>query len=173
MIQNLRRVRMGIQDILRTMVCVAGLAAASIQSASASQVLYDGIGFLTGQQSFTDSFAVSGPGTLTVTLSDFAWPVALSSLDLVMSSSQGLLGPEMGAGTANFNVAAGGNVFAQWFGTAQGPLDAGVYGLKVQWTPIAPVPLPTSIALLLSGLGLLAWQRRARDGMGSCTPKAS
>jgi hypothetical protein len=164
---------MRIQAILRTIVCVAGLAVASIQPANASEVLYDGIGFMTGQQSFTDSFAVSGPGTLTVTLSDFAWPVALSSLDLVMSTSQGLLGPEMGVGTANFKVTAGGNIFAQWFGTAQGPLDAGVYGLKMQWTPVSAVPLPTSIALLMSGLALFAWQRRAREETGSRVPEAS
>jgi hypothetical protein len=157
--------------ILQTTLCVAGLAAASIQTASASEVLYDGIGFLVGQQSFEDSFTVSGPGTLTVTLSDFAWPVALSSLDLVVGTSRGLLGPEVGTGTSTFQVTAGGNIFAQWFGTAQGPLDAGVYGLKVQWAPTATVPLPTSIALLLSGLALLVWQRRDR-GWGSRTPLA-
>jgi hypothetical protein len=162
---------MKFQSILRTMVCVAGLAVASIQTACASEVLYDSIGFLVGQQSFEDSFTVSGPGTLTVTLSDIAWPVALSSLDLVVGTSRGLLGPEMGTGTSTFQVTAGGNIFAQWFGTAQGPLDAGVYGLKVQWAPTATVPLPTSIALLLSGLALLAWQRRER-GMGGRTPIA-
>ena len=159
---------MRIHGILKAIVCAAGLAVAAIQTAGADQVIYDGTGFLTGQQSFTDSFAVSGPGTLTVTLSDMAWPVQLSSLDLVMSSSQGLLGPEMGAGTQSFKIAAGGDLFAQWFGTAQGPLDAGVFGVKIEFTPVTPVALPTSILLLLSGLGLLAWQRRTRgtaDGM--------
>lgn len=154
---------MGIRATFKAIVCLAGLAAASIQTAGASEVLYDGVGFLVGQQSFEDSFTVNGPGALTVTLSDVAWPVALSSLDLVVGTSQGLLGPEMGAGTATFQVTSRGNIYAQWFGTAQGPLDAGVYGLKVQWAP-TPVPLPTSIALLLSGLILLAWQRRERGG---------
>jgi hypothetical protein len=159
---------MRMSAILRAIVCVAGLAAASIQTAGASEVLYDGVGFFTGQQSFEDSFAVSGPGTLTVTLTDFAWPVALSSLDLVMSSSQGVLGPEMGAGTSTFKITAGGNIFAQWFGTANASsaLDTGLYGVNIQFSPVAPVPLPTSIALLLSGLALFAWQRRER-GMAS------
>jgi hypothetical protein len=67
----------------------------------------------------------------------------------------------MGAGTASFKVKAG-DVFAQWFGTAQGPLDAGVYSMKIDFIPAGQtvVPLPTSLALFVSGLGLLAWYRR-------------
>src|ERR1700722_9505836 len=159
-----RRSSMRNQAILKTIVCVAGLMAASAQCAGASEVLYDGIGFMTGQQSFEDSFTVAGPGTLTVTLSDIAWPVALSSLDLVVGTSHGLLGPEMGPGTATVQISSGGTVFAQWFGTAQGPLDAGVFGLKVQFSPTTPVPLGTSMSMLLSGLALLAWQLRAARG---------
>jgi hypothetical protein len=64
--------------------------------------------------------------------------------------------------TQIFNVSAG-NITAQWFGTPQGSLNTGVYGLEIQFQPGSPVPLPTSIALLLSGLGLLIWQRRTRN----------
>jgi len=144
--------------ILHALACAAGLAAASIQAACASETIYDSAGFLTGQQSFEQSFTVSGPGQLTVTLSNYTWPTSLSSLNLVIGNASGLLGPEMGAGSEDFQL-TGGKIFAQWFGTAQGPLDTGVYGVKIDWTP-AVVPLPTSIGLLLSGLALLAWQRR-------------
>jgi hypothetical protein len=129
--------------------------------AIADEVLYDSSGFVQGQQSFEESFAVTGPGTLTVTLSNINWPVSLANLNLLVSTSQGLLGPEMGAGTATFNMSHGGTIFTQWFGTAQGALDAGVYGIKVNWAPTA-VPLPASIALLVSGLILLGWMRRER-----------
>lgn len=143
-------------------LCGAGSLAA--QSAGASEVIYDSIGFIQGQQSGMESFNISGPGTLTVELSNIAWPVALGSLDAVISSASGLLGPEMSDGTQSFQLTHGGEIFAQWFGTAQGPLDVGVYGLKIDFQPsgVAPVPLPTSIALLASGLGLLIWQRRHR-----------
>lgn len=149
---------MNIKALLITLVGVAGLAAALPQAARANEVLYDSIGFMQGQQSFSDSFSVDGPGTLTVTLSDIAWPVPLASLNFVLGTAQEMLGPVIGPGTASYQV-SGGNLVAQWFGTAQGPMATGVYGLKLEFTP-ATVPLPTAIALLLSGLALLAWQRR-------------
>jgi hypothetical protein len=155
---------MNIRHFLGLMVCLLGASAA--RTAAASEVLYDSSGFLSGQQSFVQSFNITGPGTLTVTLGNVDWPQQLASLDMVLSSgSGGLLGPEMGAGTDSFHV-NGGLVYAQWFGTAQGPLDTGLYSLNVQFLPSAlPVPLPASIALLLSGLGLLAWQRRGQGAV--------
>ena len=150
---------MRMSAILLAIAGFAALSGAPIRSASASEVILDSSGFITGQQTLTDTFSVSGPGTLTVTLTDMVWPVALASLDMTVGTAQGLLGPEVGVGTNSFQVNGGGQVIAQWFGTAQGPLDAGVYGLKIEFTP---VPLPASIVLLLSALGLLLWQKRER-----------
>jgi hypothetical protein len=130
-------------------------------AAHADTVLYDGTGFVVGTQSFVQSFDLTTPGTLEVTLTNVAWPEQLASLNMLLGSANGAMGPEMGAGTASFKVKAG-DVFAQWFGTAQGPLDAGVYSMKIDFIPAGQtvVPLPTSLALFVSGLGLLAWYRR-------------
>jgi len=158
---------MNMNSRLRWAAAIGAVAFATLGAGrSQAAVIYDGVGFLQGSQSFTDSFSVAAPGTLTVTLANVAWPQQLASLSLVMSSPTGVLGPLMGPGTATYDVLAG-NLTAQWFGTAQGPLDTGVYSLQIQYSPNGgtsgnPVPLPTSIALFLSGLGLLIWQRRIR-----------
>jgi hypothetical protein len=129
--------------------------------ARADTVLYEGTGFLQGTQSFVESFYLSTPGTLTVTLTNVAWPEQLSSLNFLLTAPGAPMRSEMGAGTEKFEVKEG-EFFAQWFGTAQGPLNTGVYSMKIDFQPAAaPVPIPTSIVLLLSGLALLLWQRRA------------
>jgi hypothetical protein len=128
-----------------------------------SEVLYDGIGLISGQQTVSDSFSVSGPGTLTVTLQDMAFPTPLANLGLVVSNAQGLLGPESGAGTMTYQVGGPERIYVEALATAGGSLDTGVYGLDVMWKPsVTPVPLPTSLALLASGLLILGWQHRQR-----------
>lgn len=147
------------------MILGLGFCALPMTRANADTVLYDGSGFMRGTQSFSDTFNLTAPGTLTVTLSNVAWPQPLASLNFLLSTDNGMMGPEVSAGTYSYNIVAGGNVFAQWFGTAQGPLNAGVYSLKIDFQPLGgmPVPLPASAVLLLSGLAMLLWQRRARN----------
>jgi hypothetical protein len=158
------------KQIIRTLLLLGASAGVSLSptSAKAAQVLYDGAGFVVGTQAFSDALTLPSAGTLTVTLGDAHWPQPFSSLDLLLSTARGQVGPEVGVGTTHFDVTAAGTYFVQWFGTAQGPLNAGVYSLDIQFQPIAgpvgsPVPLPTSILLLLSGCGLLMWQRRSRE----------
>jgi hypothetical protein len=153
---------------LKSITTASLLLAAWIMSTTAARadtVLYDGTGFVVGTQSFVQSFNLSTPGTLTVTLTNVAWPEQLASLNMLVGTANGAMGPEMGAGTSSFHVKAG-DVFAQWFGTAQGPLDAGVFSMKIDFVPAGQsvVPLPASLALLVSGLALLAWYRRRPDG---------
>lgn len=156
---------MNIRRSLSALILVAGVLVTAAAPAAASQILYNSTGFVVGQQSFSDSFTVSGPGTLTVTLTNMSWPEQLASLNMLASTpQQGVLGPWVGPGTEIYML-SGGPVTIQWFGSAQGPMDAGVYGMEIQFQSNGTiVPLPASIALFLSGLALLIWQRRSRRG---------
>jgi hypothetical protein len=132
----------------------------------ADTVLYDASSFVEGQQSFTQSFNVSGPGTLTVSITDIAWLDIVADLNCFLSTASGLINPAAngngyGSGSESFNVGSG-PIYAHWFGSAQGIYDLGVIGVKITFQPAGiPVPLPASLVLLLSGLGVLfGWQRR-------------
>ena len=129
----------------------------------ADTVLYDAGSFVEGQQSFTQSFNISGPGTLTVSITDIAWLDIVSDLNCFLSTASGLINPAAnGGGSETFSVGSG-PIYAHWFGNAQGIYDLGVIGVKITFQPAGiPVPLPASLVLLMSGLGVLfGWQRRA------------
>lgn len=146
--------------------CVVGLSAFGMRAAVADSVLYDEAGFVKGQETFSQALNITGPGVLTVTLTNISWPVQLSSLSFLLTTSLGPVGSSMGAGTESFTLSSG-RYFALWYGDAangsQDPLNLGVYGLKMTFQPYAPpVPLPASMWLLLSGLAILAWQFKTR-----------
>jgi hypothetical protein len=148
---------------------VAGVWSLSLGSASAGSVMYDGAGFIQGQQSFTESFDITTPGTLTVSLSNIAWLDTISDLNLFVSTPTGVLGPTMAAGTESINVDPG-MIYVHWFGDATGAYDLGVYGLKVTFqSSVSPVPLPMSGLLLLSGLMMLLMWKRRRESADSLT----
>jgi hypothetical protein len=130
-------------------------------AARADTVLYDSAGFVQGQQSFVQGFDLTSAGTVTVTLSNIPWLDTISGLDCFLSTASGAIGATMGPGTETFNVGPG-MLYAHWFGNANGAFGLGVYGLNIAFQPTGtPVPLPTSLILLLSGLGMLwGWQRR-------------
>jgi hypothetical protein len=128
----------------------------------ADTVLYDAGSFVEGQQSFTQSFNISGPGTLTVSITDIPWLDIVSDLNCFLSTAGGLINPTAnGGGSETFGVGSG-PIYAHWFGNAQGTYDLGVIGVTITFQPTGtPVPLPASLVLLLSGLGVLfGWQRR-------------
>lgn len=130
--------------------------------AQAATVIYDGSGIIHGQQSFVQSFNITTPGTLTVTLSNIPWLDTVSGLTGFVSSTTSVFGTPMGAGTESFNVDPG-TFYAHWYGDANGPYGLGVYGIDIsfQSSTVPAVPLSRSLIFLLSGLGLLfGWQGR-------------
>jgi hypothetical protein len=149
----------------------------------ADTVLYDASSFIEGQQSFTQSFNISGPGTLTVSITDINWLDVVSDLNCFLSTASGLVNPAgngysgasetFSGGSETFSVGSG-PIYAHWFGNAQGVYNLGVIGVTITFQPAGtPVPLPASLLLLLSGLGVLfGWQRRPRAA-APASPAAS
>jgi hypothetical protein len=135
----------------------------------ADSLIYDGLSLFSGQQSFTESFNLSTPGTLTFTLSNIPWLDTVSNLSGFLSTTSGQIGSTIGAGTETVNVGAG-TYYAHWFGDAQGTYNLGVVGMKIEFQPGGtPVALPTSLVLMLSGLGLLfGWQNRRAPALTHC-----
>ena len=114
-----------------------------------------------GQASNTQSFDVPTAGVLTVTLADLPLfdPVNLS---LSLSTTSEVIGSPMGIGTESINVGPG-MIYASLFANATGSFGMGGYSENISFQPstISAVPLPTTLVLLISGLGvLLGWQRR-------------
>jgi len=140
---------------------ILGVWGLSIAPAHADTVLYDSSSFVTGQQSFVQSFNITTPGTLTVTLADIPWLDTISNLTGLVTTSSGIVGQTFTDGSESFSVAAG-TIYTHWFGDAQGTYNIGVLGVKITFQPdVTPVPLPVPFVLLLSGLGImLGWQRR-------------
>jgi hypothetical protein len=139
-----------------------------IAPAHADTVLASSVGFITGTQSFTDSFNITTPGTLSVTLESVPWLDTLQDLSCFLTSSAGaLLGQLTSAqpGTPGFEQEKvnPGTVYLSWYGIDSGPVGVGVYSVTVDFQPAAPVPLPAALPLLLSGLGALAVYRRRRS----------
>jgi hypothetical protein len=137
---------------------------APIGSVRADTVLYSQAGFVQGSQSFVESFNITTPGTLTISLADVAWLDTLTDLNLFLTTASGPLGASMGSGTESMQVGAG-MLYAHWFGDAAGQYGLGVYSLNITFQPqISTVPLPGSLILLLSGLLLMfarQWRRMA------------
>jgi hypothetical protein len=154
-------ITMKIRRFLPASILLLAAWALPAGAARADTLLYDGLSVISGQQSSVQSFNVTTPGLLTMTLSSIPWLDAVSNLSGFLTSASGLIGTTIGAGTESVSVGAG-TYYAHWFGTAQGDYNLGVVGMKITFQPGAvPVSLPTSFVLMLSGLGILfGWQSR-------------
>ena len=111
-----------------------------------------------GSSADTFSFEAPSPGTVTVELSNLAWPEPLSALSFSATTATNVLeswsAPAAGgAQVESFHVGSG-TYFAHVMATATGSLDLGLYSLMLTFTPSA-VPLSASAWMLLIGVLVL------------------
>ena len=110
-----------------------------------------------------NSLAATGPGAVTVRLTDIQWPQALQSVSVLVTDLnnfwQKIDGPTDPNGLM-FNLNGAANLFVAVFARSQDKYSPGVYHLQASFAPA--VPLPAAVWLLLSGVGGLAAFRRKR-----------
>jgi hypothetical protein len=151
------------RDILKAVCLVLAIWVAPATGARAEMVVFDSMSFFQGQQGFAQTFTVTTPGTVSVSVTDVPWLDAVANLSFYLSSPTGVVGQTL-SGSGNELISIGpGTYTANWFGNAQGVYDMGVAGVDVNFYPSGTtVALPASLFLMLSGLGLLfAWPRMA------------
>jgi hypothetical protein len=150
------------QNFFAVTALLFAVGLAPLTSARASTVLEDSTKVMQGAQSFGDSFTVSTPGTLTVSVASIPWLDGISDFQFSLAAATGLVKPSMGAGTHSFDISPG-TYYGMLFGDANGKYKLGLFNLEITFQPqSAVVPLPSSLVLMLSGLGILArqWRRR-------------
>ena len=157
---------MGIQRFFAITALLCAVSLAPLTSVHASSVIIeDNTDLMQGSESFVDSFTVSTPGTLTISLASIPWLDTLSDLQFSLASAGQLVGPSMGAGTESFQIQPG-TYSGMLFGDADGKYGLGLFNLELSFQPLSTVPVPPSLLLLLSGVGLLAaGQGRRRVGL--------
>jgi hypothetical protein len=154
---------MNTKYLLPTTLLTLGGWLMPLTPASADTVLDNSVGFIQGTQVFTQSFDITTPGVLQVTLTAIPWLDTLQDLNCFLTSAAGGL---LGSGTnGNFESekVEPGTIYVNWFGEAEGAFGIGVYGITVDFQPAVTVPTPAALPLLLSGLaGLGLWRRTRR-----------
>ncbi len=137
--------------------------------AHAGEVLADS-GVFFGQGAAKYSLNASGPGMLSVNLTDYQWTSPLADLTLEISSGTQILAEMTGAGQTTVSLIGPGTYYAYVMGDGIGPLGVGAYGLLGNFQALnqpTPVPLPASISLLLGGIAATLWSVRRNSRTGS------
>jgi hypothetical protein len=159
-----RQLRCGGAAALSALLGAAVLPQAASADTITAQTLLQQSTLVINQQSNVYAVTAPGSGTLLVNFEDIPWPVPLQSLNLTVDAPGTVLG-SLGLGSLSANGELDLNVTPGTYyidvnGQAAAPYDLGLYSLQVNFAPQgAPLPLPTSLLLLLAGLGLLAGVR--------------
>ncbi len=139
----------GCRNVLSSAVAALTLTFSAV--ASANNVVYEDVDFFEGKGSSSESFHIDTTGLYQATLTDFQFPSSFSGNFAlgVATGGNSMVGTTNGSGSFTFQAAPG-TYWANVYGVTAGPLDLGLYGIRIE--QIMATPLPTAMLLLFSGL---------------------
>ena len=110
-------------------------------------------------------FDVTTPGEYEISLTDLMWPSGtLSSLSLLLTTSTSTVAELPSSGSMMFFASAG-TYFAQVSAVATTMDPIGLYSIRVE--NLAPIPLPSTVLLLISGFVTVVYTVRRRERVAS------
>ncbi|RLU01150.1 hypothetical protein [Ketobacter sp.] len=137
------------------------VAPAAVQ---AGQVVYESVEFVDGYDYSVVRLDDLAQGTYQLTLTDFAFPEALTQLGVTFTTATETLGSMMLGGgsilqdSITFDITEHDSYYLAVFGRANGASALGLYGVELK-NLVSHVPLPASLVFLLSGLAVLSFSR--------------
>jgi hypothetical protein len=153
--------RLGWAAKITLAVLLVAMGFGASPKAQADQLLKASTTLVYGSSADTFSFSTPGAGTVTAEVSSLPWPVPLSALSFVATTSSETLSswsttsPMASPQIETFDVAGAGTYFAHVMATAGGTLDMGLYSVMLTFSSSAAVPLPAAIELFLLGVFVL------------------
>ena len=117
--------------------------------------------YVTGIEGLSFRFDIGDlPGTFEASLNDLSFgPLAFDYLGLSISTATQALGAIETPGSFYFDGIPGTTYYANIFAVGAGEFDTGLFGVQV-----APVPIPASLVMFLSGIILVTVVRRRSTG---------
>lgn len=136
---------------------------------SIGSLVYEEVAFVDGVKTNVESFSGLDKGTYSLTLTDFEFPEALSSLGASITSATDmvgsmLLGEQGSRETLIFEIHQPDTYYLSVFGIAGSTYNLGMYGVELSQVSVSAVPLPAAAYLFFSGLMGLVFVGR-REGL--------
>lgn len=141
-------------------------AQAALVTVDASHT-YQDVGLVSGFSGAVNPFDIGAAGTYRVQLTDFAFPAdPFETLRLIITSATAEYARLDSPGSFLF-TAGPGHYFLSLVWDSGGAFDMGLYGVEIAASAASVVPVPPTVFMLMSAIGVLVFLRYRSRGQGA------